>query len=83
MFIPVLGRSPGEKMATHSSILAWRIPWTEEPSRLQSIDHKDRSLGRRLGSHWLSHSDLSLFLLASYSPSVRCVSWGPPRAGWS
>ena len=23
-------------MATHSSILAWRIPWTEEPSRLQS-----------------------------------------------
>ena len=26
-----------EEMATHSSILAWRIPWTEEPSRLQSI----------------------------------------------
>ena len=25
-----------EKMATHSSILAWRIPWTEEPGRLQS-----------------------------------------------
>ena len=24
-------------MATHSSILAWRIPWTEEPSRLQSM----------------------------------------------
>ena len=29
---------PLEKgMATHSSILAWRIPWTEEPGRLQSI----------------------------------------------
>ena len=26
--IPGLGRSPGEGMATHSSILAWRIPWT-------------------------------------------------------
>ena len=26
-----------EGMATHSSILAWRIPWTEEPGRLQSI----------------------------------------------
>ena len=26
-----------EGMASHSSILAWRIPWTEEPSRLQSI----------------------------------------------
>ena len=24
-------------MATHSSILAWRIPWTEEPARLQSV----------------------------------------------
>ena len=25
-----------EEMTTHSSILAWRIPWTEEPDRLQS-----------------------------------------------
>ena len=28
---------PEKKMATHSSILAWRIPWTEKPSRLQSM----------------------------------------------
>ena len=28
--IPGSGRSPGGEMATHSSILAWRIPWTEE-----------------------------------------------------
>ena len=26
-----------EDMATHSSVLAWRIPWTEEPGGLQSI----------------------------------------------
>ena len=26
-----------KEMATHSSILAWKIPWTEEPSRLQSM----------------------------------------------
>ena len=26
-----------EEMANHSSILAWKIPWTEEPGRLQSI----------------------------------------------
>jgi len=34
-----LGREdPLEKgMSTHSSILAWRIPWTEEPGRLQSM----------------------------------------------
>ena len=35
--IPGWGRSPGGGMATHSSILAWRIPWTEEPGGLQSI----------------------------------------------
>ena len=35
--IPELGESPGEKMATHSSILACEIPWTEEPSKLQSM----------------------------------------------
>ena len=35
--IPVLGRYPGEGNATHSSILAWRIPQTEEPGGLQSI----------------------------------------------
>ena len=34
---PGLGRSPGGGMATHSSILAWRILWTEECGRLQSI----------------------------------------------
>ena len=38
-----LGTIPGEEdplekgMATHSSILAWRIPWTEEPGGLQSM----------------------------------------------
>ena len=36
--IPGSGRSPGvEGMATHSSILAWRILWTEEPGGLQSM----------------------------------------------
>ena len=37
MWVQSLGwEDPREKeMATHSSILAWRIPWTEEPGRLQ------------------------------------------------
>ena len=35
--IPELGRSPGEGMATHSSLLAWKIPWMEEAGRLQSM----------------------------------------------
>ena len=36
--IPGLGRSPGVGKATHSSILAWKTPWAEEPGRLQSMD---------------------------------------------
>ena len=35
-----------EKMATHSSTLAWKIPWTEEPGRLQSMGSK------RVGHDW-------------------------------
>ena len=34
---PGLGRSPEEGMTTHSSILAWETPWTEEPGGLQSM----------------------------------------------
>ena len=30
-----------EDMATHSSILAWKIPWTEEPGRLQSMGSQE------------------------------------------
>ena len=45
---PSLGREdPLEKgMATHSSVLAWRIPWTEEPGGLES--------------HWVTKSWISL-----------------------
>ena len=35
--IPGLGRSPEKETATHSSILAWETPWTEEPGGLQSM----------------------------------------------
>ena len=35
--IPGSGRSPEKGLATHFSILARRIPWTEEPSGLQSM----------------------------------------------
>ena len=32
-----------EEMATHSSILAWRIPWTEEPGELQTMGSQSRT----------------------------------------
>ena len=36
-WVPYLGREdpPEKEMATHSTILAWKIPWMEEPDRLQ------------------------------------------------
>ena len=40
------GRSLGEITTTHSSILAWRIPWTEEPGGLQSL------MSQRVGHNW-------------------------------
>ena len=42
-WVRFLGREdPLEKeMATHSSILAWRMPWTEEPGRLQSMGSQE------------------------------------------
>ena len=43
-----------EEMATHSSILTWRIPWTEDPDRLQSMG------SQRVGHNWAT--SLSFFL---------------------
>ena len=40
-FIPDQEDPLEEGMTTHSSILAWRIPWTEEPVRLQSLGCKE------------------------------------------
>ena len=43
------GEDPLEKgMATHSSILAWRIPWTEEPDGLQSMGLQESDTTGRL-----------------------------------
>ena len=52
-----------EAMATHSSILAWRVPWTEEPGVLQSM-----------GSHRVGHDlrDLALMhtIFKGYFPFI-------------
>ena len=52
-----LGSIPGldplkKKMAIHSSTIAWKIPWTEEPGRLQSMGtHKESDTTERLHVH--------------------------------
>ena len=43
---------PEKEMATHSSTLAWKVPWTEEPGRLQSLGRKELDTSERL--HFLS-----------------------------
>ena len=48
-------------MATHSSILAWRIPWTEETGRLQSMGLQ------RVGSNLATKQQQSLCCLMDYS----------------
>ena len=51
----------GKDMATHSSILAWRIPWREEPGRLQSMGLQ------RVGHNWMTNTDmLSKYLCFSF-----------------
>ena len=48
-------------MTTHSSILAWRIPWTEEPGELQSMGGKELNTTARLTLNTL------LLLLSDFS----------------
>ena len=57
--IPRLGRSPRGGHATHSSILAWRIPWTEEPGGLlQSLPSMGSQRSRtRLSIHTYTHGE--------------------------
>ena len=50
---PCVRKIPWRMMATHSSILAWRISWTEEPSGLQSIGSQRVGLDRRT---WRAHT---------------------------
>jgi len=66
-----------EEMATHSSIFAWEIPWTEEPGGLQSIG------SQRVGHDWsdlaCTHKDFLIFcgLLGKSVESLLSGWWGP------
>ena len=50
---PRLGRSPGGGNETHSSILVWKIPWSEEPGGLPSVESQ-RDTIERLGTAQLN-----------------------------
>ena len=57
-----------EEMATYSSILAWKIPWTEEPGGPQSMDQKESHTTEQLSIFFkaLTHCKL-YFLIANLS----------------
>ena len=48
--IPGMGRPPGEGKASHFSILAWKIPWTEEPGCSESMQLQSR-MTEQLNTH--------------------------------
>ena len=43
-----------KEMTVHSSILAWKIPWTEEPGGLQSMESQELDTTERLNHHQLA-----------------------------
>ena len=44
-----------KEMATHSSTLAWKIPWSEELDKLQSMGHKELDTTKQLHFHFSRH----------------------------
>ena len=51
----------GKEMATLSSILAWRIPWTEEPGGLQSMGSQRVRHDRMTNTHTHTHTHTHIF----------------------
>ena len=54
--IPWLGRSPGVGNGTYSSSLAWKIPWTEEPDGLQSMESQESDIIEGMSTHTHIHT---------------------------
>ena len=70
--IYILGASPEKAMAPHSSAPAWKIPWVEEPGRLQSMG------SLRVGHNWAT----SLSLIGKGNGNLlQCSSWRIPGTG--
>ena len=59
-----------EEMATYSSVLAWKIPWTEEPCRLQSM-------GSRVRHNWVTNTFTFCFSSNPFLPVIAISSYFP------
>ena len=68
------GRPLEEGMATHSSILAWKIPWTEEPGGLQTIGSQRVRHNSSDLAQTASVKKLSEIIFVSFLPNTICLS---------
>ena len=57
-----------KEMATYSSVLGWKIPWTEEPGQLQSIPHKELDMIQELNNYNYIHITHSLCYTVEINP---------------
>ena len=57
-----------KEMATYSSVLGWKIPWTEEPGQLQSILHKELDMIQELNNYNYIHITHSLCYTVEINP---------------
>ena len=64
-----------EEMATHSSILAWEIPWTEEPGGLQSMELQ------RVGRDWTMTNTFTFFAWLGFPQGLVALPTAPAPAG--
>ena len=75
-----LQHSREKETTTHSSILAWKIPWTEEPGGLQSMGlqrvRHDLASEQEQGAHMVWFSLVMLGSCCSQSPKSARYSWG-------
>ena len=69
-----LGRSPGEGKATHFSILAWRIPWTEEPGGLQFWGLQNQTQLSHSYTHTHTHALLQIPLASRLPHKIQLSS---------
>ena len=72
-------------MATHSSTLAWKIPWVEEPGRLQSMGSLSRTRlsdftftfhFHALEKEMATHSSVLAWIIPGMAGPVGCRLWG-------
>ena len=73
---PLIPRRMEKAMATHSSTPAWKIPWMEEPGRLQSMG------SLRVGHNWAIHFHFSLSCIGGRNGNpLQCSCLENPRDG--